>query len=834
MKNEKGCDALEIAFEEKGGLDARLRDHVRTCGRCRGRVASLLIEEAALRRALRPAPAPDGLEARIVAALPRSRARALRRPARAAWAVAAAAAAAIIAAVLATRPRPEEVFPLRPAAPSSALRFDADARRLSLPDGSELSLSLGSDADFEPVPGTRGRVRLRQGELFALANPGTAPLLLEAPGLRARTNAARFVAAAEPIAMNRKETTEMNAPAATAAALLYVLSGSVAVEDGKPPVVARALDPECPRSGAPEFSCRSCHGANSELKPELLALKVRDVAIRVSADAPRGAIRGRVLDARGQPLEGASVRVRRTGAASWAVATDATGRFEVDGIEAGESVVSVSAPGFLESGETVASVAAGDTADVPPVTLEPERRISGRVVDRGGAPIAGAAVSVAPMLSPVRAGAALPSALGRVESLGIDPHRAQRARFRVLCPEEAGPHVTITAASLRIDSKDAVEFSFPFADTLLVADRHAFPGGRTDEDGRFDLGGVGDGPYFVMASSPGYVPAGDPISVSGGATDVVVVMAKGGEIRGTVFGPDGRPYAGARVNDAVTDADGSYRLLGLPAGEIDLFAGPADTNRILFVRYAAGSASLRGFELAEVKLHDAVRQSVQLRDGRIDVSPDETPETERPGIAVRRGIVASEGAVIPGIDFRLPVARVADGFVVDETGAPIGSARVRFEPGEEIRYFPASREAETDESGYFRMAGIYDVEGAVSAESPGHLPGEPVDAGPRSVVTGLRVVLPRGGELYGVASPGTRLVLADAEPGGGGGRRLNYPLEPEGEGPGEFRVRGVPPGRFSVSLEGEAGADGVDLGVFVIDPGARIDLGDLSLLLGPR
>jgi RNA polymerase sigma factor (sigma-70 family) len=101
---------------------------------------------------------------------------------------------------------------------------------------------------------------------------------------------------------------------------------------------------------------------------------------------------GRVLDPGGRPIEGASVQlfdgplqvhpVRQT-------TTDASGRYQVEGLWTGSLFVAAEAPGRGTSRRALAG--GGD------LELQPEARLSATIQDRDGVPLAGAAVRLVVM-----------------------------------------------------------------------------------------------------------------------------------------------------------------------------------------------------------------------------------------------------------------------------------------------------------------------------------------------------------------------------------------------------------------------------------------------------
>lgn len=180
---------------------------------------------------------------------------------------------------------------------------------------------------------------------------------------------------------------------------------------------------------------------------------------------------------------------------------------------------------------------------------------------------------------------------------------------------------------------------------------------RTDEEGTFALVGVPAGQgYDITASGAGFAlsHALDIDVVAGEDTTVVVRTRAGGSIEGRVVarpvGADAnatpRPVAGAHVavvprglrslqfaeevltqTHAVTGADGRFRILGAPPGELDL---------------------------------------VGVADGCL---PAKGPR-----------VVCADGVTASATDFELPRGPLVSGRLVDSAGKPIEGAVVRWNP----------------------------------------------------------------------------------------------------------------------------------------------------------
>ncbi len=242
---------------------------------------------------------------------------------------------------------------------------------------------------------------------------------------------------------------------------------------------------------------------------------------------PAGVVRGRVVDARGEAVENAAVRlarlargeVHRLFASEIVVAdandqaggetrTDATGAFELTGAGTGAFDLVVRADAFPFF---TREVEVGEITELGDIVLAVPLEISGRVVDADGAPIADAEVA-------------------------IDWNRLEvNGGFR---------------------SRDTAD---PLVET------------RTGDDGTFILEPVSEGEWTLEIRHERYVDATLP-GVAAGSSAVDVRLREGVSVAGrVVFEPDGEPIAGAVIKvrqdvprETTTDENGLFELAGIP------------------------------------------------------------------------------------------------------------------------------------------------------------------------------------------------------------------------------------------------------------------------------
>ncbi|MEM7582602.1 MAG: carboxypeptidase-like regulatory domain-containing protein [Acidobacteriota bacterium] len=244
---------------------------------------------------------------------------------------------------------------------------------------------------------------------------------------------------------------------------------------------------------------------------------------------PGVALEGRVVDADGEGIEGAQVRLeqargafgRMTGQQPGSTSTDARGRFVISDLQPGQPVtVSAAREGYSSA---VVSDIAPPLEEPLTVVLELAAQLSGRIFDGQGEPIQGARITAHP-------------------------------DFRAMAGRRTGMRVNDWAS------------------------------GETDAGGRYRLDSVEPGMLRVTAHAEGYkekVREGLE-AAAGGKLEVDFVLEVGAVVEGTVTTADGEPVIQATVRiaeprgelafshqssaHAQTDAEGRYRATGAVVG----------------------------------------------------------------------------------------------------------------------------------------------------------------------------------------------------------------------------------------------------------------------------
>ena len=268
----------------------------------------------------------------------------------------------------------------------------------------------------------------------------------------------------------------------------------------------------------------------SALVPEHGVTNETAVALR-----PAAPLYGFVTDSAGQPVAGADISAQPRATESitdmiairpqGATSAD-NGSFRMAGIVYGRPYrLTIRAPGFAGSAIDLPPYEPGAAVSPVRIRLTNGRQARGRVVDTDGNPVAGAEVK-------------------------LKWSEQKPSRF---------------ASLRRTDATEAV---------------------ATNEQGAFRIAAVNTGKYDVNVSHMEYVsPGALPVEVPEGRGEIDLgefTLVPGAEILGVVVDPDQEPVEGASIRfrsygwardqerTATTDADGNFRLAGLPHEQIDL------------------------------------------------------------------------------------------------------------------------------------------------------------------------------------------------------------------------------------------------------------------------
>ncbi len=355
-------------------------------------------------------------------------------------------------------------------------------------------------------------------------------------------------------------------------------------------------------------------------------------------------VKGRVVDQEGRPVAGATVasaRYRRGGVDPIRqdagrqeidrVVTDADGRFRVTTIDLasgsdpnpadpdlwGRPAIVAWAPGF---GPAWPKTLAREVTEDQPIRLVPDDvPITGRVVDLEGRPVAGVSIRVDSLWA-AEGPAAVDTWLKALESGPVDGDRP-RSHYFPISQECPGNEAPVAAARATTDAEGRFRLSGLGRDRMAILDINGptiamrrvqvvtrkmanVQGRHLDEPGLHDPTYYGASPTIVAEPGrpiEGVVADADTKAPIPGA--IVTAM----QLSGSLWNIEG-------LITATADAEGRYRLIGLPKGDAHVVSvyppldGPYFVTNFLKVSAGPGIAPVR-FDIA---LHSGV-----FIDGRV-------------------------------------------------------------------------------------------------------------------------------------------------------------------------------------------------------------------------
>lgn len=463
------------------------------------------------------------------------------------------------------------------------------------------------------------------------------------------------------------------------------------------------------------------------------------VLLTLAANRP---VQGRVVDDSDRPVSGARVVLLRSSPSAprplrlpppgtpglLETVSGGDGKFSLPGLPAREIDLQVAKTGHAPAALRGLELPPGSGSwDLGPVVLARGVALSGRVVDRGGKPVAAAEI-----------------------------FRAARA-----------------------SSAEAFEGSL----------RDAEPEARSGADGRFTLVDLPAGPpvhLFVRAS--GYLPILVRGLVPPSLEPVTVRLEEGESLAGRVLDAAGSPVAGAQVSlawrptiggkpqgpaiyrQATSGADGRFVLRGSPRGEVWVgvrargfvprapspYLAPPPDGREIEVHLERGATLAGRISTAAGGPVAGARVALGNTAGTSDAEGIYRVEGIEPGPTeidlyhphyrrLRRPVVVEPGANT--LDLEVADGRRVAGRAVDEDGEPVAAARVSLEPRE--RHAVRAPQALTAADGTFELTPVADGDYGLEASAEGSAPVRRELSVRGEDIEEVELVFARGGAIAG-------------------------------------------------------------------------------------
>ncbi|MEM9802205.1 MAG: carboxypeptidase regulatory-like domain-containing protein [Planctomycetota bacterium] len=362
----------------------------------------------------------------------------------------------------------------------------------------------------------------------------------------------------------------------------------------------------------------------------------RTVTMELALDAG-ATVRGRIVDAQGEPVPGAEVKgltgstfVTRPHGGIARSAAD--GSFELSGLAATAQRIEAWAEGFLEGESQELDLEDGVGRDGVVIALGAGLAIAGRVVRPDGTPSANTRLVLAPQevegdmgrlyeLARAEGGAARTAEDGSFRIDGLNPgtyamfaderdpsDRAQRWNARATSIAAGTLDLRLELAPVEsIDGNVLDDAGGPVESFTIEAKRVDWPvwvGGPSsqvdaefvDGEGRYSLAGLDAGAWRVSVRATGHLPVWDREILVPAAEIEPFELTRTARLAGTVTDPSGRPIEGAEVRaraqsddgrsgSARTDADGCYALDEVGPGPVAVEAtveewAPSETTLV--------------------------------------------------------------------------------------------------------------------------------------------------------------------------------------------------------------------------------------------------------------
>ncbi len=319
---------------------------------------------------------------------------------------------------------------------------------------------------------------------------------------------------------------------------------------------------------------------------------------------PASRLRGRVEDASGEPVPGASVRLRPAPPPPGTVGleprrSDNTadaeaghdGTFAFAEVAPGAVTLEASAEGFLSPEPVAVQVPPNGEIEDVRLVLGRGAVVSGGITTAEGEPVAGARVHIGPAQ-------AESDAEGRYRLAGVPPglkalvlsHPAYKGRTQQVDIQPGENRVNLTLEKgATVSGRVIDEVGAPSLGAELTLKNRSERGPRgyrasSGPDGRFEILAVADGSFDLEAEAEGFAPGVHPAVVEVAGRDVgglEVVLRRGATLSGRIRGLEPAQMAAVEVRaeragrpsrSGTVDHAGRYEIAALEAGDWHLRA----------------------------------------------------------------------------------------------------------------------------------------------------------------------------------------------------------------------------------------------------------------------
>ncbi|HWQ95928.1 MAG TPA: carboxypeptidase regulatory-like domain-containing protein [Candidatus Methylomirabilis sp.] len=336
-----------------------------------------------------------------------------------------------------------------------------------------------------------------------------------------------------------------------------------------------------------------------------------------------GIITGKVTAANGTPVANTYVSV--SGQIYRSTYTDANGNYNLEGLSAGDYIISFSPPygSDLMSNSTVRHLALDETVTAD-IILKTGGIVTGRVTAANGTPVANAYVSASgPTYTSANTDSNGDYRLRGLSAgdyiISISPPYGSdlmiNSTIRHVALDETVTADIILKTGGIITGRVTTANGTPVANTYIYASGPTYTSANTDSNGNYRLGGLSAGDYIISVSPPYGSDLISNSTIRHVALDETVtadiILKTGGIITGRVTTVNGTPVANAYVYTSgptytsdYTDANGNYRLRGLSAGDYISRANPP-----------YGSDLISNSTIVHVTLDETVTANILLQAG---------------------------------------------------------------------------------------------------------------------------------------------------------------------------------------------------------------------------